>query len=76
MLAGAEKLMHFLEQRLDVQAGDTTNDEIFTLTEVECLGSCDTAPVMQINNEPYHDNLDECFPEQILQDIKTRSNTS
>lgn len=55
-LRGSEKLIHHIEQKLDIQLGETTPDGTFTLSEVECLGSCGTAPVAQVNDD-YHENL-------------------
>ena len=43
-------------ERLNINPGETTKDGKYTVVEVECLGSCDTAPVVQVNNE-YHENL-------------------
>ena len=42
--------------RLKVKGGEITADGRYTVSEVECLGSCDTAPVVQINND-YHENM-------------------
>jgi NADH-quinone oxidoreductase subunit E len=49
-------VVRHLEERLGISAGATTPDGKFTLKKVECLGSCDTAPVVQINDD-YHENL-------------------
>lgn len=57
-LRGSEELIHQAEQKLGIKLGETTKDGRFTITEVECLGSCGTAPVCQVN-EDYHENLDE-----------------
>ena len=54
-LLDAEKIVHCLEKKLGVKVGQTTEDNVFSLSEVECLGSCGTAPVVQINND-YHEN--------------------
>lgn len=43
-------------ERLHVKPGETTPDGKFTVVEVECLGSCGTAPVVQVNND-YHENM-------------------
>ena len=43
-------------RRLRIGIGETTPDGLFTLSAVECLGSCDTAPVLMVNRE-YHENL-------------------
>jgi NADH-quinone oxidoreductase E subunit len=55
-LLGAERICDHLCKRLNIRPGETTPDGKFTLTEVECLGSCGTAPVIQVNEE-YAANL-------------------
>ena len=57
-LRGAEQILGAIEGRLGIANGERTADDRFELEEVECLGSCGTAPVMQVNNEQYHENLD------------------
>jgi NADH-quinone oxidoreductase E subunit len=49
-LLGAEHLIEHIEKLLGIKLGETTPDKKFTLTTVECLGSCGTAPMMQIND--------------------------
>lgn len=56
LLCSCEELMAHLQRRLGIRPGETTADRKFTLLEVECLASCGTAPVVQIN-EDYHENL-------------------
>jgi NADH-quinone oxidoreductase E subunit len=55
-LLGAEHILECLEKKLGIGLGQTTPDGNFTLSEVECLGSCGTAPVAQINDD-YYENL-------------------
>ncbi|MCD4655669.1 NADH-quinone oxidoreductase subunit NuoF [bacterium] len=55
-LMGAGKVLTYLENKLGIKAGDTTNDGLFTLTEVECLASCGTCPVIQVN-DVYYENM-------------------
>jgi NADH-quinone oxidoreductase E subunit len=62
-LRGAERIVACLEKRLDIGLGETTEDNQFSLSEVECLGSCGTAPVVQVN-EDYHENL---TPEKVVE---------
>ncbi len=57
-LRGADQLVASLEKRLGVHAGETTADQRYTLSEVECLAACGTAPCMQVNDD-YHENLTE-----------------
>jgi len=55
-LRGARKITRHLSGKLGIPVGGTTPDGRFTLTEVECLGSCGTAPMLQCD-EDYHENL-------------------
>jgi NADH-quinone oxidoreductase subunit E len=69
MLMGAEQLVSYLEDKLKIKVGETTPDGLFTLTEVECLGSCGTAPVMQINQK-YYENLTKAKVDRIIEDLR------
>ena len=55
-LKGAEDLKKTCEHHLKIKTGETTKDQKFTLTEVECLGACINAPAVQINDD-YYENL-------------------
>jgi NADH-quinone oxidoreductase subunit E len=55
-LCGAEDIIDHLEQKLNIKVGETSADGMFTLKAVECLGSCGTAPMMQVGAD-YHENL-------------------
>ncbi|MGH7824352.1 MAG: NADH-quinone oxidoreductase subunit NuoE [Candidatus Binatia bacterium] len=68
-LRGAEKITSFLKKTLGIEVGQTTADGRFTLSEVECLASCGTAPMMQINDD-YYENLSEEKITAILQSLK------
>ena len=52
-LTGAEKIWEHLQKTLGVKPGETTQDGRITLREVECLGSCGTAPAMLVDEEMY-----------------------
>lgn len=54
---GAERLLERLCRKLDISPGATTPDGRFTLSTVECLGSCGTAPVMAVNGK-YYESVD------------------
>lgn len=56
-LNGSDELWDYLVQELDVQPGEVTPDGRFSVQKVECLGSCGTAPVVQINDEGYYENV-------------------
>jgi len=68
-LGGAEKITAFVKQRLGIESGQTTQDGRFTLTEVECLASCGTAPMMQVNDD-YYENLTEEKVDEVLHSLK------
>ncbi|HEY3152729.1 MAG TPA: NADH-quinone oxidoreductase subunit NuoE [Candidatus Binatia bacterium] len=68
-LRGAEKITGFLKQKLGIELGQTTADRRFTLSEVECLASCGTAPMMQINDD-YYESLTETKVTEILESLK------
>ena len=54
-IMGFEGLMDYLKQKLEIKLGETTRDERFTLLTIPCLGTCDHAPAMMIDNELHHD---------------------
>jgi NADH-quinone oxidoreductase E subunit len=54
-LRGSDDIMKTCEQHLGVRTGQTTPDGLFTLREVECLGACVNAPMMQIGKQFYED---------------------
>ena len=68
-LLGADHIVDFLSMRLGVRVKETTPDKMFTLSAVECLGSCGTAPMMQINDRYYEDLTKEKI-EEILKGLK------
>ena len=55
-LRGCGEILAHLKEKLGIHEGETTADGRFSLITVECLGSCDTAPMMQVNDD-YHENL-------------------
>jgi len=55
-MRGAERLIDACERKLGVAVGETTSDGRVTLSTVECLGSCGTAPVMMVNDR-YVENV-------------------
>jgi len=69
MLRNSDRILSHIKDRLHIDIGETTADNKFTLVEAECLGSCGTAPMMQIGDE-FHENLDEAKVDKILSDLK------
>ena len=70
-LLGAERVTEELSAKLGVVPGQTTPDGMFTLMEVECLGACDRAPVLMVNDD-WHERLVPEQAAQFVDDIRTR----
>ena len=68
-LMGGEGLLEYLQKKLDIKLGGTTEDKKFTLSTVECLGACEEAPCMMVNFE-YYGHLDEKKIDDILDGLK------
>ena len=64
-LLGAKNMLEHLSNKLQIKPGETTDDGKFTVSLVECLGSCGTAPVMMVNDK-YYENLTEQKIDEIL----------
>ena len=70
MLRGIDKIIKDCEEKLGIEMDETTLDGVFTLKEVECLGACVNAPVVQINDDFAEDLTSENFL-KILEDLKS-----
>lgn len=70
-LCGAEEIIQHLERKLGIKAGETTADNKFTLLRQECLASCDTAPVMQVNDD-YEENLTLNRVDEVIEKLRTK----
>ena len=71
MLQGSDDIEACVKRKLGVELGQVTADGLFSAIEFECLGSCTTAPVMQVNGE-FYENLDVTTVETLLDDLRTR----
>jgi NADH-quinone oxidoreductase subunit E len=71
LLRGSDEIEACVKRKLGVNFGTVTPDGLFSAIEFECLGSCTTAPAMQINGE-FYENLDVKKTEQILDDLRKR----
>jgi NADH-quinone oxidoreductase E subunit len=69
MVRNAYDIYDHLCEKLDVPPGKMTPDGRYTVVEVECLGSCGTAPVVQVNND-YHENMDVAKMDALLGELK------
>ncbi len=68
-LMGAGHIVRHLEEKLGIKCGETTPDGKFSLMKVECLASCGTAPMMQVNDD-YHESLTEEKIDRILEGLE------
>ena len=68
-LRGAEKVLHTIKTELGVETGGTSSDGKFTVLEVECLGACVNAPMIQIDDD-YYEDLDELSTKKVLDSLK------
>jgi NADH-quinone oxidoreductase subunit E len=71
MLNGAESVLEHIAHKLGIRPGETTPDKRFTLRVAECLGSCGTGPMMQID-ETYYENLTPEKVDEILGEVGYR----
>ena len=71
-LAGAERVTEALSEKLGLRVGETDASGMFTLLEFECLGACDRAPVVMVNNEHWHEKATPESCSKLVDDLKTR----
>jgi NADH-quinone oxidoreductase E subunit len=69
MLRGSGKILEHIEKKLGITAGQTSPDKKWTLSEVECMGSCGTAPMLAIGDE-YYENLTIEKVDKLLDNLK------
>jgi NADH-quinone oxidoreductase subunit E len=69
-ILGAGKITEHCKQKLGIRPGETTTDGEFTISEVECLGSCGTAPMMQIGFD-YYENLTTEKVDELIEKCKS-----
>ncbi len=71
-LRGADKFVEMASRKLDIPVDGTTNDGLFTLKTVMCLGACDRAPMLQCNLK-FYENLDETKFDNMIADLRARA---
>jgi NADH-quinone oxidoreductase subunit E len=71
LLQGSDEIEACVKRKLGVGLGEITPDGLFSAIEFECLGSCTTAPVMQVNGE-FYENLDVKKTESIIDELRKR----
>jgi len=73
-LMGAERVTEALSEKLGIKVGETDASGLFTLLEFECLGACDRAPVVMVNNEQWHECLKPEDAGRLVDEIKAKGN--
>jgi NADH-quinone oxidoreductase subunit E len=71
-LNGAERVTEALAEKLGIKPGETDPSGMFTLLEFECLGACDRAPIVMVNNEHWHERARPEDMAKLIDDIKAR----
>ncbi len=69
-LRGADRVLAAAARKLGIAAGETTADGLFTIGTVECMASCGTAPMLQLNHDRYYENLDEDAVLKLIDELK------
>jgi NADH-quinone oxidoreductase subunit E len=68
-LRGSDEILRACEKKLGIGVGGSTKDGLFTLIEVECLGACVNAPILQVNDD-YYEDLDGPLTETLLEALR------
>ena len=71
-LRGSDKLLNIAKEVTGCSLGETSKDKKFTVVEVECLGACCNAPMVQINDS-YYEDLNETNFKEILKRLKNKN---
>lgn len=69
-VSGGYDMLHYLEERLGIKAGETTPDGEFSLQSVECLGACGYAPMLQVTNDKFVNHLTREKIDKLLEDLR------
>lgn len=69
-LCGGYDILEHIEDELGIKAGETTDDGMFSVQEVECLGACGYAPMLQVTNGVYVNNLTKEKVDTLLENLK------
>lgn len=73
MLNGSDAIIEYIKQKLNIQVGETTQDGMFTLKTVECLGACGYAPMMQLGKH-YREHLTKEKVDNIIAECRSKMN--
>jgi len=73
MVSGSDNIIDYIKQKLNIKAGETTADGMFTLKTVECLGACGYAPMMQLGKN-YREHLTKEKVDAIIEECRSKAN--
>jgi NADH-quinone oxidoreductase E subunit len=71
-LNGAERVIDTIQETLGIKVGETDASGMFTLIEFECLGACDRAPVVMVNNEHWHEHQTPETVSALLEGLRSK----
>lgn len=69
-VCGGYDMLHYIEDKLGIKAGETTKDGKFSVQSVECLGACGYAPMLQITNDVYVNHLTKEKVDSLIDGLK------
>lgn len=75
MLNGSDNIIQYIQDKLNIGIGETTNDGLFTLKVVECLGACGYAPMMQLG-KTYREHLTKEKIDKLIEECATIAATN
>jgi len=75
MLNGSDQIIDYIKEKLNIKAGETTKDGMFTLKTVECLGACGYAPMMQMGKS-YREHLTKEKVDAIIEECRRNAATN
>ena len=73
MLNGSDNIINYIKEKLNIAVGETTEDGMFTLKTVECLGACGYAPMMQFG-KTYREHLTKDKVDAIIEECRSKAN--
>jgi NADH-quinone oxidoreductase E subunit len=73
MIKGGHELFKYVSDKLGIKNKETTADGMFTIEEVECLGSCAAAPMLQVNNKEFYENLTKEKIDMLLDELHKKN---
>ncbi|MDI6400414.1 NAD(P)H-dependent oxidoreductase subunit E, partial [Balneolaceae bacterium ANBcel3] len=69
-VCGGYDMLNYIEEKLGIKAGETTEDGLFSLQSVECLGACAYAPMLQVTNDTYVNHLTKEKIDTLIEHLK------